>query len=54
MFEVMVKAVLDRLPDYEIDLDGVEQYRGNPTMNGVSKLPVTFTPGPSLGTQRPE
>lgn len=50
MFEVMVKAVLDRMPDYVIDLDGVEQYTGNPTMTGVSKLPVTFTPGQSLGT----
>ena len=53
MFEVMVKAVLDRLPDYEIDLDGVERYQGNPTMDGVGSLPVTFTPGPSLGTSRP-
>ncbi len=54
MFEVIVKAVLDRLPDYEIDLDGVERYKGNPTMDGVGRLPVTFTPGPSLGTARPE
>jgi len=54
MFEVMVKAVLDRLPDYEIDLDGVERYKGNPTMDGVGRLPVTFTPGPSLGTPRLE
>src|ERR1700754_2192331 len=54
MFEVMVKAVLDRLPDYEIDLNGVRQYAGNPTMTGVGKLPVTFTPGPALGTARPE
>ena len=30
MFEVMVKAVLDRMPDYEIDLDGVHEYTGNP------------------------
>ncbi len=50
MFEVMVKAVLDRMPDYEVDLDGVQQYAGNPTMTGVGKLPVTFTPGQSLGT----
>ena len=49
-----MKAVLDRMPDYEIDLDGVRQYAGNPTMTGVGKLPVTFTPGPSLGTSPPE
>jgi cytochrome P450 len=50
MFEVMVKAVLDRLPDYEIDFAGVHRYAGNPTMDGVGELPVTFTPGPSLNT----
>ena len=30
MFEVMVKAVLDRMPDYEVDLDGVQRIRGQP------------------------
>ena len=54
MFEVMVKAVLDRMPDYRIDLDGVRRYAGNPTMDGVGELPVTFTPGRSLGTPRPQ
>ncbi len=54
MFEVMVKAVLDRLPDYRVDLGGVHKYAGNPTMTGLGKLPVTFTPGVSLGTARPE
>jgi cytochrome P450 len=52
MFEVMVKAVLERMPDYVIDLDGVRKYAGNPTMTGVGKLPVTFTPGQSRGTPR--
>ena len=54
MFEVMVKAVLDRLPDYRVDLSGVHKYAGNPTMTGLGKLPVTFTPGGSLGTACPE
>jgi cytochrome P450 len=45
MSEVMVKAVLDRIPDYRVDLDGVYQYLGNPSMTGLGKLPVTFTPG---------
>ena len=53
MFEVMVKAVLDRIPDYEVDLGGVQRYAGNPTMTGLGRLPVTFTPGASLGTARP-
>ncbi|MDT5333533.1 MAG: hypothetical protein QOF31_4830 [Mycobacterium sp.] len=53
MFEVMVKAVLERIPDYAVDVDGVHQYSGNPSMTGLGKLPVTFTPGTSLGTSRP-
>jgi cytochrome P450 len=53
MFEVMVKAVLDRIPDYEVDLGGVHHYSGNPSMTGLGRLPVTFTPGVSLGTARP-
>jgi cytochrome P450 len=54
MFEVMVKAVLDRIPDYRVDLDGVYEYLGNPSMTGLGKLPVTFTPGVSRGTSRPD
>ncbi|ETW24761.1 hypothetical protein MGAST_06565 [Mycobacterium gastri 'Wayne'] len=53
MAEVMVRAVLDRIPGYRVDLDGVHQYLGNPSMTGLGKLPVTFTPAPSLNTQRP-
>ena len=52
MFEVMVKAVLDRIPDYVVDADGVHQYTGNPSMTGLATLPVTFTPNTSLGTSR--
>ncbi len=53
MFEVMVKAVLDRIPDYQVDVGGVHEYVGNPSMTGLGKLPVTFTPGVSRGTSRP-
>jgi cytochrome P450 len=49
MSEVMVRAVLDRIPDYRVDLDGVQQYRGNPSMTGLGTLPVTFTPGMKRG-----
>ncbi|QLL05633.1 cytochrome P450 [Mycobacterium vicinigordonae] len=44
MAEVMVKAVLDRIPDYKVDESGVDQYLGNPSMTGLAMLPVTFTP----------
>lgn len=53
MSEVMVKAVLDRIPDYQVDVGGVHEYLGNPSMTGLSKLPVTFTPGVSRGTTQP-
>jgi cytochrome P450 len=53
MSEVMVKAALDRIPDYQVDRDGVYQYLGSPSMTGLGKLPVTFTPGASLETSPP-
>jgi cytochrome P450 len=42
MSEVMVKAVLDRIPDYQVDVQNVHQYLGNPSMTGLGKLPITF------------
>lgn len=53
MFEVMVTAVLDRISDYRVDVDGVDQYLGNPSMTGLGKLPVTFSAGSSRATPRP-
>jgi cytochrome P450 len=53
MSEVMVRAVLDRIPDYEVDHSGVHQYMGNPAMTGLGTLPVTFSPGESRKTPRP-
>ena len=54
MFALMLKAVLDRIPDYQVDVAGVYEYLGNPSMTGLGKLPVTFTPGISRGTSRPD
>src|SRR5947209_8716040 len=51
--EVMVKAVLDRIPDYQVDVQNVRQYLGNPSMTGLGTLPVTFTPADSRGTPKP-
>jgi cytochrome P450 len=49
MSETMVRTVLDRIPDYQVDQTGVYQYLGNPSMTGLGKLPVTFTPGRKRG-----
>ena len=35
--EVMVKAVLERIPDYDVDLGGVHEYLGNPSMTGLGR-----------------
>jgi hypothetical protein len=45
MSELVVKAVIDRMPDYEVDRDGVYQYVRNPSMTGLGKLPVNLHPG---------
>jgi cytochrome P450 len=51
--EVMLKAVLDRVPDYRVELDGVDEYVGNPCMTGLGRLPVTFTPAAPRGVSKP-
>ena len=54
VFQVMVSAVLQRLPDYRVEPEGTRFYEGNPVMAGVVSMPVTFTPGPRSGpVERP-
>jgi len=51
---VLVREVLDRIPDYEVDEDATRVYSGNPELNGVVSMPVRFTPGERLGpAERP-
>ncbi len=50
-FQVLLGEVLQRIPDYQVS-GTVEHYAGNPTLNGLVALPVTFTPGPRLGPER--
>jgi cytochrome P450 len=52
LFQVMVKEVLSRLPDYHIDQSATTFYQGNPLLAGVVSMPVTFTPGPLAGVAR--
>ncbi len=47
--EVMLIEVLRRIPDYEIDPDGFTPYPPSMLMNGVVRMPATFTPGPRTG-----
>jgi cytochrome P450 len=48
-FKVMLTAVLDRMPDYTCVPDGAVHYDTTGVINGMKKLPVTFTPGKRLG-----
>ncbi|MCU1456415.1 MAG: hypothetical protein JWL73_507 [Actinomycetia bacterium] len=46
---VMLREVLRRIPDYEIDAERFQPYPGNPLMTGVVTMPASFTPGPRTG-----
>ena len=45
LFDVMLREVLARIPDYVVDRDETRFYQGNPELTGVVRMPVTFTPG---------
>ena len=53
MFEVMMREVLTRTPDYVVDHNRKQYYQGNPKLHGLVQMPVTFTPGKPLGVDRP-
>lgn len=47
-FAEVIIAILTRLPDFEIDVDGVVEYPNWASIGGWAKLPATFTPGKRL------
>lgn len=49
-FQILVREALDRIPDYEV-VHPVQHYAGNPTLNGLVRLPVKFSPGERLGPE---
>ena len=49
LFKRMVTQVFERMPDYVCDRDGAVYYESIGVINGMRKLPATFTPGPRLG-----
>ncbi len=44
VFEEMITAVLQRMPDYEIALDEVAEYPDWAMVGGWQRMPATFTP----------
>jgi cytochrome P450 len=54
LFQVLVRAVLTRLPGYTVDRAATQHYATNPELAGIVRMPATFTPGPRIGpTQVP-
>ena len=49
VFKRMLIAVLDRMPDYTCDPAGTVHYETIGIIQGMRKLPATFTPGRRLG-----
>ncbi|MFC3962256.1 cytochrome P450 [Nocardia jiangsuensis] len=49
VFKSMLTAVLDRMPDYRCDPEGTVHYETIGVIQGMRKLPATFTPGTKLG-----
>ena len=47
--EIMLREVLTRLPDFEVDEERFRPYPGNVVMTGVVSMPVTFSPGRRSG-----
>jgi cytochrome P450 len=48
-FEVMLTEVLERIPDYRIDVERFVPYPPNSLMTGVASMPASFTPGARTG-----
>jgi hypothetical protein len=54
LFQVLLRELLARLPDYRVDRPATRFYQGNPELNGVVRMPASFTPGPRKGpAERP-
>ncbi|MBB6125350.1 cytochrome P450 [Sphingobium subterraneum] len=45
MFEEMLTQILERMPDYKVDVSAAERYPSVGTINGWINMPATFTPG---------
>jgi hypothetical protein len=46
----VIEQVLTRLGDYVVDESRTERYPSIGIINGLISMPVTFTPGPRLGS----
>jgi hypothetical protein len=54
MFDAMMTAVLDRLPDYAVIEAEAAPYPSISPINGWVNIPLTFPPGPRSGLTEPD
>ncbi len=50
MARSVIGQVLERMPDYEIDLNRLEAYARQGVNAGFQRIPATFTPGERRGS----
>jgi cytochrome P450 len=53
-FQLMLRGILDRMPDYTIDRAAARRNESIGVVNGFVDLPATFTPSEPLGVALPE
>ncbi|SDY37649.1 Cytochrome P450 [Micromonospora pattaloongensis] len=53
-FQIMLRGVLDRMPDYAIDRDATRRNESIGIINGFFNMPATFTPSEPRGVPMPE
>ncbi len=46
----LIRQVITRMPDYVVDLDGLEAYPHQGVNAGFQRIPTTFTPGHRIGS----
>lgn len=44
----LLTEVLTRMPDYEVDLDGIENYASQGANSGYARVPARFPAGPRV------
>jgi cytochrome P450 len=54
MFDTMMNAVLDRIPEYVIEIDRAKVYPSISPVNGWVNIPMTFPPGTRSGRPEPD
>jgi cytochrome P450 len=48
---IFLGEILERMPDFTVDLDATERYASIPLVNGYARMPLRFTPGQPRGAR---